>query len=206
MVLDRLRDPIMYLPIRIRYYSGILRDLYHYNGIDVDILQVADIQPNIIQSLGEFEKFPWLVAAYAIPGPVLVLTQSKAYALFNIKWLYLGFVVLFEIGSAMSGAAPTINALIVGRMVAGVGGCGMYIGSLTFFSVVTTPKERPMYISLITPVWGIGTVLGPIVSTLPTVVGKPVSLARLAEPLLRAALGGDGVSTSTYSCSSLSRP
>ncbi|KAL8910614.1 MAG: hypothetical protein Q9171_004108 [Xanthocarpia ochracea] len=126
-------------------------------------LTVADIQPNIIQSLGEFEKFPWLVTAYAIPGPVLVLTQSKLYALFNIKWLYLAFVVLFEIGSAISGAAPTMDTLIVGRMIAGVGGCGMYIGSLTFFSVVTTPKERPMYISLITPVWGIGTVLGPIV-------------------------------------------
>ncbi|KAL8952149.1 MAG: hypothetical protein Q9222_001926 [Ikaeria aurantiellina] len=126
-------------------------------------LTVADIQPNIIQSLGNFGKFPWYVAAYAIPGPVLVLTQSKAYSLFNIKWLYLGFVVLFEIGSAISGAAPTTNALIVGRMIAGVGGCGMYIGSLTFFSVITTPKERPMYVSLITPVWGVGTVLGPIV-------------------------------------------
>ncbi|KAI4199018.1 MAG: hypothetical protein LQ346_002650 [Caloplaca aetnensis] len=126
-------------------------------------LTVADIQPNIILSLGEFGKFPWLATAYAIPGTVLVLIQSKLYGLFNVKWLYLGFVVLFEIGSAISGAAPTMNALIVGRMIAGVGGCGMYVGSLTFFSVVTTPKERPMYISLITPVWGIGTVLGPIV-------------------------------------------
>ncbi|KAL8682375.1 MAG: hypothetical protein Q9186_001565 [Xanthomendoza sp. 1 TL-2023] len=125
--------------------------------------QVADIQPNIIQSLGNFEKFPWLATAYAIPGTVLVLIQSKLYALFNIKWLYLAFVVLFEIGSAISGSANTMNALIIGRMIAGVGGCGMYVGSLTFFSVVTTPKERPMYISLITPVWVIGTVLGPIV-------------------------------------------
>lgn len=138
------------------------------------MFQVADIQPNIIRSLGEFEKFPWLVAAYAIPGPVLVLTQSKAYAMFNIKWLYLGFTILFEIGSAISGVAPTMKTLIIGRMIAGAGGCGMYIGSLTYFNVVTTPKERPTYISLITPVWGIGTVLGPIVSTLPTVVGRPV--------------------------------
>ncbi|KAL9630841.1 MAG: hypothetical protein Q9204_004515 [Flavoplaca sp. TL-2023a] len=126
-------------------------------------MTVADIQPNIIQSLGEFKKYPWLATAYAIPGVVLVLTQSKLYALFNIKWLYLAFVLLFEIGSAISGAAPEMNVLIIGRMIAGVGGCGMYVGSLTFFSVVTTPRERPVYISLITPVWGIGTVLGPIV-------------------------------------------
>ncbi|KAL8867492.1 MAG: hypothetical protein Q9174_005631 [Haloplaca sp. 1 TL-2023] len=115
----------------------------HIHGVQW-FLTVADIQPNIIRSLGEFEKYPWLATAYAIPGVVLVLSQSKLYALFNIKYLYLTFVLLFEIGSAISGAAPRMNALIVGRMIAGVGGCGMYVGSLTFFSVVTTPKERPM--------------------------------------------------------------
>lgn len=127
--------------------------------------QVADIQANIINSLGDFEKFPWLGAAFVLPAATLVLPWSKAYSLFNIKWLYIGHVVIFEIGSAISGSAPTMNALIVGRAVAGIGGCGMYVGGLTFFSVITTPKERPIYVSLITPVWGIGTVLGPIVSS-----------------------------------------
>ncbi|KAF2878490.1 major facilitator superfamily domain-containing protein [Massariosphaeria phaeospora] len=129
----------------------------------LDTTVVADIQPNIIRSLGEFEKYTWLATAYAIPGLTLVLVQSKLYGLFNIKWLYFGYVVLFEIGSAISGAAPTMNSLIIGRLIAGIGGTGMYVGSLTFFSVITTPKERPIYTSLITPTWGIGTVLGPIV-------------------------------------------
>ncbi|KAI9170612.1 major facilitator superfamily permease [Paramyrothecium foliicola] len=129
----------------------------------LDTTVVADIQPEIISSLGEFQKFPWLVTAYALPACALVLIQSKLYGLFDIKWLYFGYVVCFEIGSAISGAAPTMNSLIVGRMIAGIGGCGIYVGSLTFFSVVTTPTERPMYISLISPTWGIGTVLGPVV-------------------------------------------
>lgn len=131
---------------------------------NADIIQVADIQPNIIASLGEFRKFPWLATAYALPACALVLIQAKLYGLFDIKWLYFGFVVLFEIGSAISGAAPTMNALIIGRLIAGIGGCGIYVGSLTFFSVITTPKERPIYLALISPTWGIGTVLGPIVS------------------------------------------
>ncbi|KAH8663779.1 major facilitator superfamily domain-containing protein [Ilyonectria robusta] len=129
----------------------------------LDTTVVADIQPNIIASLGDFQKFPWLATAYALPSTALVLIQSKMYGLFDIKWLYFGYVVCFEVGSAISGAAPTMNALIVGRMIAGIGGCGIYVGSLTFFSVVTTPKERPLYIALISPTWGIGTVLGPIV-------------------------------------------
>ncbi|KAI1845057.1 hypothetical protein JX265_008358 [Neoarthrinium moseri] len=129
----------------------------------LDTTVVADIQPDIIASLGDFPKFPWLATAYALPSTALVLIQSKLYGLFDIKWLYFGYVVCFEIGSAISGAAPTMDALIVGRMIAGIGGCGIYVGSLTFFSVVTTPKERPIYIALISPTWGIGTVLGPIV-------------------------------------------
>jgi MFS family permease len=130
----------------------------------LDTTVVADIQPNIIVSLGDFQKFPWLATAYALPSTALVLIQSKMYGIFDIKWLYFGYVVCFEIGSAISGASPTMNSLIVGRMIAGIGGCGIYVGSLTFFSVVTTPKERPLYIALISPTWGIGTVLGPIVS------------------------------------------
>ncbi|EAT81571.1 hypothetical protein HBI56_154240 [Parastagonospora nodorum] len=129
----------------------------------LDTTVVADIQPNIIASHGNFQKFPWLATAYALPATALVLIQSTTYAIFDIKWLYFGYVVCFEIGSAISGASPTMDSLIVGRMIAGIGGCGIYVGSITFFSVVTTPKERPMYISLISPTWGIGTVLGPIV-------------------------------------------
>ena len=133
----------------------------------LDTTVVADIQPNIIASLGDFAKFPWLATAYALPATALVLIQSKMYGIFNIKWLYFGYVFLFEVGSAISAASPTMDSLIVGRMIAGIGGCGIYVGSLTFFSVVTTPKERPLYIALISPTWGVGTVLGPIVSPSP---------------------------------------
>ncbi|KAK7994989.1 hypothetical protein PG990_013762 [Apiospora arundinis] len=129
----------------------------------LDTTVVASIQPHIINSVGEFEKYPWLGTAFVLPSATLVLPWSKAYSLFDVKWLYFANVALFEVGSAISGAAPTMNALIVGRAIAGVGGCGMYIGGLTFLSVVTTPKERPIYISLVTPVWGLGTVLGPLV-------------------------------------------
>lgn len=116
----------------------------------LDTTVVADIQPDIITSLGDFQNFPWLATAYTLPSTALVLIQSKMYGHSDIKWLYFGYVVCFEIGSAMSGAAPTMDSMIVGRMIAGINGCGIYVGSLTF-SVVTTPKERPLYIALISP-------------------------------------------------------
>lgn len=51
----------------------------------------------------------------------------------------------------------------MGRAIAGIGGCGMYMGLLTLLSVTTTNAERPRYLSLTGIVWGIGTVLGAVV-------------------------------------------
>jgi MFS family permease len=57
-----------------------------------------------------------------------ILTYSRGYGLFNVKWIVVSCFFVFEIGSAVCGAAPTSNALIVGRVIAGVGGAGMYLG------------------------------------------------------------------------------
>lgn len=67
-------------------------------------------------------------------------------------------VTLFEIGSAICGAAPSMNALIVGRVVGGLGGGGMYLGVMIMLSLFTTPLERPKYIGIIGVVFAFGTV------------------------------------------------
>lgn len=92
-----------------------------------------------------------------------ILPWGKAYGIFNIKLIYITNIMLFEVGSALCGAAPTMPALIVGRVIAGVGGSGMYSGTLTYVSVTTSMKERPAYLAGSTVVWGIGSVLGPVV-------------------------------------------
>lgn len=51
-----------------------------------------------------------------------------------------------------------MNALIVGRAIAGLGGGGMYVGVIMMFSISTTPIERPVYIGMIGAVFGAGTV------------------------------------------------
>ena len=53
-----------------------------------------------------------------------------------------------------------MDVLIFGRVVAGVGGAGVYVGVLTFLSALTTPTERPLYVGAIGLVWGSGAVLG----------------------------------------------
>ncbi|EXF81605.1 hypothetical protein CFIO01_03809 [Colletotrichum fioriniae PJ7] len=92
----------------------------------------------------------------------MTLPWSKAYGAFSAKKLYLGSTTVFMAASALCSAAPDINSFIVGRAIAGAGGCGMYMGLLTLLSVTTTIVERPKYLSLTGFIWGIGTVLGPV--------------------------------------------
>jgi len=58
----------------------------------------------------------------------VILLIGKIYGVFEIKWLIIASIIIFEAGSALCGAAPSSNALIVGRAIAGIGGAGMYIG------------------------------------------------------------------------------
>ena len=78
-----------------------------------------------------------------------MLPFGKFYGLYNAKWLFVGSLVLFNIGSAICGAAPNMDALIIGRVLAGVGGNGLYLGVQTLLSVNTTDKERPLYLSFV---------------------------------------------------------
>lgn len=85
---------------------------------------------------------------FMIGGVAVVLPYGKLFGLYNTKWLYIGSTILFMAGSALCGGAPNMSGIIVGRVIAGVGGNGMYLGVMTLISVNTTDKERPLYLGL----------------------------------------------------------
>jgi MFS family permease len=140
-------------------YTSILSSTFLFA---LDNTVMADVQPAILNRFGSIEELPWLGVGFALGG-ISILPWGKAYGIFNIKWLYIATVLLFEVGSALCAAAPSINALIVGRVIGGVGGAGMYSGTLTYIAVTTSKYERPMYMAGVAVVWGAGTVLGPVV-------------------------------------------
>ncbi|KAH6603963.1 major facilitator superfamily domain, partial [Trichoderma cornu-damae] len=91
------------------------------------------------------------------------LNRGKANGMFDIKWLFIASVIAFEVGSVLCGAAHDMSTVIVGRAISGVGGAGIYCGGLTYISVTTSERERPLYLSGIAVVWGVGSVLGPLI-------------------------------------------
>lgn len=130
-------------------------------GLDTTI--AADIQGPVIQAFGQVEQLAWIGAGFPLGSVCVILLLGTLFNTFNMKWVFVATVLLFEAGSALCGAAPNMTALIVGRVIAGAGGSGIYLGSLQYFTVLTTEKERGFYMSLIGVFWGLGAVLGPVI-------------------------------------------
>lgn len=114
---------------------------------------VADIQPVIVRQFDSVSKLSWLSVSFLIGAAATNLVWGKIFGQFNAKWTYILCVTLFEVGSAICGAAPTMDALIVGRAICGVGGSGMYVGVMTLLASTTTIHERPMYVGLTGLTW-----------------------------------------------------
>jgi hypothetical protein len=129
----------------------------------LDNTVVADIQPAIIETFGDVDRLPWLSVGFLLGAASTNLIWGKLYSQFNGKWMYCGCVLFFEVGSAICGGANNMTTLIIGRALCGVSGSGMYVGVMTLLSVTTTIQERPMYVGSTGLMWGIGTVLGPII-------------------------------------------
>jgi MFS family permease len=110
---------------------------------------VADVQPAIVEEFQAVDKIAWLATAFFLSGTALMLPFGQFFQIFNAKWFYILGIVVFEVGSAICGAAPNINALIVGRAIAGIGATAIYTGSLFLISVNTSEAERPTYIGMV---------------------------------------------------------
>jgi MFS family permease len=80
------------------------------------------------------------------------------YSRFDNKWLYLFTLGLFEAGWALIGSAHSVHILLVGRVLAGIGGSGIYVGTVNIISAMTTNMERAQSLGFIGVAWSLGTV------------------------------------------------
>lgn len=98
-------------------------------GLDTTI--AADVQGSVYEALGEIQNLQWVGLGFPMASVAVVLLMGRLYSIFDIKWLIIITTAIFEVGSAICGAAPTSDALTVGRVIAGIGGSGMYLGSVS---------------------------------------------------------------------------
>lgn len=87
---------------------------------------------------------------------------GKLYTYYSIKWVYLGALFIFELGSLICGVAPNSAALVIGRAVAGIGSAGIFSGAVLIVAHTVPLRTRATYTGLIGAMYGIASVAGPL--------------------------------------------
>ncbi|PMD21290.1 hypothetical protein NA56DRAFT_670833 [Hyaloscypha hepaticicola] len=82
------------------------------------------------------------------------LVWARIYKQFNTKWTYILYITLFEVGSITYSTVPSIVILIIGHAICGLGGSGIYIGTMALLTIITTIYEYPIYLGVLEPIIG----------------------------------------------------
>ncbi|TQS31887.1 hypothetical protein Golomagni_07818 [Golovinomyces magnicellulatus] len=123
---------------------------------------IATAIPRITDDFHAVEDVGWYGSAYLLTTCAVTLIFGKLYTFYSIKWVYLGALFLFELGSLVCGATPNSVGLILGRAVAGLGAAGIFSGALLIVQRSVPLHQRPTYMGIIGSMYGIASVAGPL--------------------------------------------
>ncbi len=124
---------------------------------------VSTAMPRIIADLQGFDRYTWVTTAYLLTSTVMVPIYGKLSDLFGRKVIFIIGVSLFLVGSALSGAAQSMNMLIAFRAFQGLGAGALLPIAIAVVGDLFTPRERGKWQGVTGAVFGISSIVGPVV-------------------------------------------
>ena len=131
------------------------------SALDQTIVSTA--LPTIVGELGGLDKLSWVVTAYILSSTIAVPLYGKFGDLFGRKIVLQVAIVLFLAGSALCGLAQNMTQLVLMRGLQGLGGGGLMVISMAAVADVIPPANRGRYQGLFGGVFGLATVIGPLI-------------------------------------------
>ena len=139
---------------------------------------VATALPRMVEDLGGMERYAWVATAYLLMSTAMALVYGKLADTYPRKFVTLGAVGIFLFGSMLCGLAgefgdlPLIgggmNQLVLFRGIQGAGGGGLFAMTFIVIADLFTPAERGKYQGFVGAVFGVASVLGPLIGGLLT--------------------------------------
>ncbi|KAI8609496.1 major facilitator superfamily domain-containing protein [Chytriomyces sp. MP71] len=134
------------------------------SALDQGIYAVAI--PAISSEFQSLEQINWVNTGYRLTNCAFMPLFAQLANTFGRKPIFIGSILIFEFGSALCGSSQSMIMLIVARAIAGLGAAGIF-GLADIIVVDLTPiRERGKYYSLMTLVWTVASVLGPLIGGL----------------------------------------
>lgn len=167
--------PILSNRDRMVVYLAILSALF-LAALDQTV--VATALPKMVEDLQGIDRYAWVATAYLLASTAMALIYGKLADTYPRKSVTLGAVGLFLVGSVLCGLAGEFGSLpilgdgmtqlVLFRGLQGVGGGGLFAMTFIVIADLFTPAERGRYQGLVGAVFGIASVLGPVVGGLLT--------------------------------------
>lgn len=124
---------------------------------------VSTALPTIVREIGGLSHLSWIVTAYLLATTIVVPLYGKLGDLFGRRTVLQVAVVIFLVGSGLCGMAQNLPELIAFRIVQGLGGGGLIVTAMAVVGDVVPPRERGRYQGFFGGVFGLATVLGPLI-------------------------------------------
>jgi EmrB/QacA subfamily drug resistance transporter len=156
------KDPALALPQRrkMEILFAVLLGLF-LSALDQTIVGTA--LPRIVGELkGSNELYTWVVTIYLLTATITGVFYGKLSDLYGRRNMLLIGITLFLGGSALSGLSWSMESLILFRGIQGVGAGAIFPISLAIIGDLFTPAERGKYQGLFGAVFGISSIVGPL--------------------------------------------
>lgn len=130
--------------------------------VAIDMTIIGTAIPKITDEFDGLNMVSWYGSVYFMTYGGFQPASGKFFKYFPLKASFLSATFIFLVGSLICGVAPNSTAFVVGRAIAGTGAAGVATGAFVIVAFSAEPKARPGLIGLIGAVFGLSSVLGPI--------------------------------------------
>ncbi|HEY2574956.1 MAG TPA: MDR family MFS transporter [Streptosporangiaceae bacterium] len=128
----------------------------------LDQLIVSTALPHIVGSLGGVTHLSWVVTSYVLASTITTPLYGKLGDMYGRKRLLVIAIVIFLIGSALSGLSHTMDQLIAFRAVQGLGAGGLITGAIATLGDLVSPRERGQYMGYMMAAMMLAMIAGPL--------------------------------------------
>ncbi|MGH3098175.1 MAG: MFS transporter [Streptosporangiales bacterium] len=123
---------------------------------------VATALPHIAADLNGLDEISWIITTYLLGQTISMPLYGKVGDFIGRRNAFHLAIAIFLAGSIVAGLAQSMGMLIACRAVQGIGAGGLMIGAQTIMADIVSARERGKYMSVMGPMIGVATVLGPL--------------------------------------------